>query len=1239
MADTEFTRSSCYGAAAAAAKAAGAELSDRDLAAAFRAATEERERLRAAGITDNVAERIKSAVEATAERTRIAAALLKKQAALNILVRDRLNQTVEAFKSAGMSPSNAILAIMEGSQQGIKGARDSVFARRLGYEARYVGGMMSEIQKDRPHLIHTLTDKRLSDDVFREMGELREGGKPGVTGNQDAKYLADVFAKHVETSRTELNRLGASIGKLDGWAGAQVHDDLKMIAAGKESWIDKIAPYLDLNRTFPDASSAEDVKKILGDMYDTIITGVPNKATAKEMGQRVNPANLAKSLGKTRVLHFKDAENAIAYRDAFGYGNSIYGIMAHQRRAASMAAQMDAFGPNPEIMFNSLVESERRKLRDDQSLDPEAKVKAIQKLNAEAGPLKGAFDVMSGAISRPGNVTGAKVGNDIRAVQSMAKLGSAVLTAMPTDVVGAASASMFRGEGFFNGMQKQISGIFHGRPKEEQAEISYLFGEGFDSMVGEIVSHGLANDGPVGKMSKLTEQFFKWSGLNWWTDVGRSVVGRTVAAEMGMRAEKAYADLPANYQHVLGLHGIDEAKWDILRQAQRREVNGNSYITPDAIQNLPDEAVGPLVKDRVALENKSLADRQSKRSADDDRERQWVESRKQKLDEWSKNADDRISKIMSERATRTEAQTNLLLQKVELEKAKIEAARNDVDILESVRGGADKETLNKLFDTEGNGLAARTDKIIEAVGARSGKSGETLGARRQRLTSQITSAEKEIKAIEARRVGRLSDVDQRADKEFNERVAALDTYTAKAEKKIAKLGGVEGDADKEAIVQSVRDDLSAREYEFHGWVADAQKSLENARGGDEVHSGIETELMQRRADLLSTKIQQIENEHDLYGSLGAIRDQKRLRDVISKTGDKADALLTRRASSSFRRGESMGAYRQRALGRIRDLETSIAKMEKGSAKTDAALLKRDNELFQSRMKELNEFSDKSFSREQARADAAARDDASHPERLAEIHDDGRRQLQLSLLKFVADETNYAIVETDAASRRISTLGTRPGTIAGEAARFVMQFKGFPIAFSQRVLGRALFGGRGATKYERIMNNAPHIGALIGGMTVAGYMAMTMKDAAKGYWPPRNPLDPKVMTAALTQGGALGIYGDFLFGQANRFGSGALETFSGPTIGTMSDLINIPLKARTALTAGKKPQLAGDVLNLTLQNAPWLNLSYVRPALDVLFLNSLRNWASPGYVNRQQRGRLKDYGQRPLWPSTLGSLQR
>jgi hypothetical protein len=109
MADNDFVRSSCYAAAANAAKAAGAELSDRDLAAAFRAAQDEKARLKAAGVTDNVADRVKAIAEQTAERTRIAAALQKKHAALNILARDRLEQTIDAFKKAGLSPRDSIL--------------------------------------------------------------------------------------------------------------------------------------------------------------------------------------------------------------------------------------------------------------------------------------------------------------------------------------------------------------------------------------------------------------------------------------------------------------------------------------------------------------------------------------------------------------------------------------------------------------------------------------------------------------------------------------------------------------------------------------------------------------------------------------------------------------------------------------------------------------------------------------------------------------------------------------------------------------------------------------------------------------------------------------------------------------------------------------------------------------------------------------------------------------------------
>jgi hypothetical protein len=384
----------------------------------------------------------------------------------------------------------------------------------------------------------------------------------------------------------------------------------------------------------------------------------------------------------------------------------------------------------------------------------------------------------------------------------------------------------------------------HGRPKNEQAEISYLLGEGFDGLIGHIVSPAAAVDGPVGKLSKMQETFFRWNGLSWWTDIQRASAGRMISAEMGMRAKTAFADLPANYRHVLGLHGITEPKWEAIRQAQFREINGNTYVTPERMRDLPDDAVA-------------------------------------------------------------------------------------------------------------------------------------------------------------------------------------------------------------------------------------------------------------------------------------------------------------------------------GLGRT--------------------------------------------------ADAA------------------RHDLEMSLRRFFADETSYGVIETDARSRRSTTWGTRPGTMAGESLRFIMQFKGFPIAFAQRTMGRAAFGFRQGARLEQVA----HIGTMLAGLTMAGYAAMTMKDFTRGYWPPRDPTDPHTWGAAFVQGGAAGIYGDYLFSRVSRFGGGPLETLLGPTVGAGSGLVDLILKARDASVSSDEQVKLADWLNYATQNTPFVNLYYVRPALDFLFLNSLHEVATPGYIRKTESKRLSQYGQRmmvkPLQP--------
>jgi hypothetical protein len=845
-------------------KAANGKLNDDEIAAVFEAVDRKKKRLEAEGKVDGLNVRLAEAMREEGEKARVLAAMQRKHAALNAIARDRIETHIANLQASGMRPDKALLALMEGSQVGVEGARKSVHATKLAYEAKFIGGMIAELEKTRPHLVAMLHDEKFNSDITREMFELREGGSPGKTGNEDAKAVAKIFATYAEVSRTELNRLGSAIGKLDGWAGPQSHDDIKMLKAGEDAWIAKILPHLDIERSFPDVKDSKELEEILRNVYLDIVTGRDRSITAQQKGEFTSPANLAKKLGEHRVLHFKSADDWIAYREAFGYGNAFSAMVSHQRRAAALAGQMDIFGPNPAVMLGSVVDSLALKVRHDASLDAKAKQKIISKLEVRPGQPGGA--IADAYLEMAGITSGSPLANrgysrfwaEIRAGITAAKLTGAVLTSLPTDNVMAGMAGMFRGSGFFRSFTGQVSGLLHGRPKGEQAQIAALLNEGYDGLIDHILHPFAAQDTGRGIASRSATWMFKWTGMTWGTDVARSVAARIIASEMGSLSTKAHGSLSPRYRATLARHGIGATEWDAMRFMARKADNGKTYLLPDMARSIPDDALQPFVDARLA----------------------------------------------------------------------------------------------------------------------------------------------------------------------------------------------------------------------------------------------------------------------------GIPEAKR-----------TDAMMTR------------------------------------------------------------------------------------------FREDARRNIEMSLRRFVADETNYGIIETDSRSRRLTLRGTQAGTAAGEVLRFVMQFKGFPIAFTERVLGRAVMGGPGETAGQRFMSNIPHIGTLMATLTAAGYLSMTLKDAARGYWPPREP-NAKTLAAAAMQGGAMGIFGDFLFADVNRFGNSALETMAGPGFSDFAKLNNMFRKSVRGETKGL------EAFNLLHDNVPMLNLWYTRVATEVLYANAMREWLSPGYLRRRDANRYKQYKQERMTPDNL-----
>lgn len=229
--------------------------------------------------------------------------------------------------------------------------------------------------------------------------------------------------------------------------------------------------------------------------------------------------------------------------------------------------------------------------------------------------------------------------------------------------------------------------------------------------------------------------------------------------------------------------------------------------------------------------------------------------------------------------------------------------------------------------------------------------------------------------------------------------------------------------------------------------------------------------------------------------------------------------------------------------------------------------------------------------------------------------------QAQLRNYLVDQTRFMALEPDAKTRALLLQGTRPGTVPGELMRFVMQFKSFTGAYLQKVVGRELFGRgyEGDSLLGALRNgNGEMLGLaqLMATTTLMGYGSMALKDLAKG----RTPRDPtesgadaaKILMAAMVQGGGAGIYGDLLFGQASRFGSGTIESLAGPTISTAGRVVDLYHKA-----------LAGDdasarAFNEAVNNTPFANLFYTRAAMNYLFLYRIQESLNPGFLRRMER---------------------
>lgn len=510
------------------------------------------------------------AAKELADDMKLAATIEKQNAVMN--QRKRLELATYLQNVWKDRPGEGLQALLTGVQRSRAGARRSVGLEQNALQGKYLGGLVADIE--RTGNFKLFASGAIDEDIARALWRL-DDAEPDVKGLMpEAVELARVVKKWQETARLDANREGAYIGKEHGYIARQSHDLHKIRKAGFETWRDAILPKLDLDRmAIPDG----DVGAFLRKVYEGLASGVHLKASTRpKLAGFKGPANLARRASQERVLHFKSPDDWLGYNREYGKGSVRESVVSSLRSSAQTVGLLRILGTNPESMLDVLGRDLQEKI------DDPAKQRAFA--DDLKGPVQNRLRQVDGTVNIPVNATAARVSANIRAVESMAKLGGAVISSI-TDVPVYASEVRYQGRGMFSGLLEAIGGIAAGRPKGERAQVLSSIGVFFDSMAGELVRRGSLDDTFSAGVARTMQQYFKFNLLNWWTESLRGSAALSLSHFMAKESVKGFDKLHPQMQRMLGLYGIAEREWNLIRNGKQTLADGREYLTPDGLED------------------------------------------------------------------------------------------------------------------------------------------------------------------------------------------------------------------------------------------------------------------------------------------------------------------------------------------------------------------------------------------------------------------------------------------------------------------------------------------------------------------------------------------------------------------------------------------------------------------------------------------------------------------------------
>lgn len=564
---------------------------------------------------------------------KLAAAVTKRNAVLNVAVQNQMRADVAAFAAAkssagdltvqteapapvrdrngkvvpvarqgnGMSDVIGFKALLASSNKKVVGARESYDAIYRSRYNEFVESMFAELKKE--GALEYLQGRRilgvglgpgyLDQHIMDELWELSSpNGQAGISGSPEALKAAKIIHKHLENARIKQNRRGAFIEELRGYIAYQMHDPEKLRKVGFAKWFEDVLKHgLDVPRTFgpefAQTATPEKLQEAMRMIYDNLTSGQMSKdmPVGPEIQKGVG-INVAAKVSHRRVVHFNDAKGWGGYNSDYGHGSLMDSVLWTLERSAKTAAMLERFGTNPRANLEKLRGDLIQANRSDHAVVEALKSRSIDTL----------IDVADGAADQIDSPLFATAGSIVRTVETQASLGGMVLSAI-TDMPTQAARLTYNGKNFFQALGETISN-FVGGAHEHADHLAF----GVQGMITDVASRFHGNDSMSGWFGKMNSVFFKANLASAWDQRRYRGFIASLASELYAARNTAWKDLKPDVRSTLATYKFSDKEWDLVRKygASPHPSGEGGVIHGEGMRHIPDEALKPLLSKRDA---------------------------------------------------------------------------------------------------------------------------------------------------------------------------------------------------------------------------------------------------------------------------------------------------------------------------------------------------------------------------------------------------------------------------------------------------------------------------------------------------------------------------------------------------------------------------------------------------------------------------------------------------------------